>query len=257
MANEMGQAFDLTGKVAVVTGAASGIGTGIAEVLAEAGATIVIADQDIEGAQREVVKLTEAGHSADAVQVCLTDEASIVTACTEIKEKCGAPWILVNNAGVQDREPLLEATVVEWDRTLNINARGPFLMMREIANAMKGAGEGGRIVNVASNAALAPQVFGLTAYAASKGALLSLGTASAFELVEYGITVNTVMPGGVATPGAINARGPAPKGPANRPPPLGMCEPRDIGAAVLFFASPAARYVTNQAVCVDAGFSLT
>lgn len=249
--------FDLTSKVALVTGGASGIGTGITAMLAEAGATIVIADRDEAGARAQVTALAEAGHTAGAVRVDLADESSIVTACAATVERFGTPWILVNNAGVHDRELLLEATAGEWNRVLDINARGPFLMIREIGRAMVAAGSGGRIVNIASNAALAPQVMGLASYTASKGALLSLGTAVAFELVRHGITVNTVLPGGVATPGAMQARGPAPEGPARRPPPMGMCEPRDIGAAVLFFASPAARYVTNQAVTVDAGFSLT
>ena len=116
---------------------------------------------------------------------------------------------------------------------------------------------GGRIVNIGSNCVLAPMAVGHAAYASSKGALLSLSMTAAFELVEHGITVNTVLPGGVATPGSINASGPAPKGPANRPPPMGLSDPRDIGAAVLFFATPAAHRITNQFLAVDAGFSLT
>jgi NAD(P)-dependent dehydrogenase (short-subunit alcohol dehydrogenase family) len=91
----------------------------------------------------------------------------------------------------------------------------------------------------------------------SKGALLGLTRSSAFELAEHKITVNLLLPGGVGTPGAIAAKGPAVEGPARRRPPLGMCEPRDIGAAVYFFASPAARSVTNQTLAVDGGFSVT
>jgi NAD(P)-dependent dehydrogenase (short-subunit alcohol dehydrogenase family) len=90
-----------------------------------------------------------------------------------------------------------------------------------------------------------------------KGALLGLSRASAFELADFAITVNTVLPGGVATAGAIGAKGPAAEGPARRQPPLGRCEPRDIAAAVLFFASPAARYITNQVLTVDGGWSVT
>ena len=87
--------------------------------------------------------------------------------------------------------------------------------------------------------------------------MVGLAHASALDLVEQGITVNTVLPGGVATPGSIGAQGPAPDGPARRRPPLGMCEPRDIGAAVLFFASPGAARVTNQTLAVDGGWSVT
>jgi len=249
--------FNLSGKVALVTGGASGIGTGIAAVLAEAGATVVIADINGSSAERAAVTLTEAGHSAGAVHLDLADEASIVRGCAEVVSRYGAPWVLVNNAGLQDRELLLEGTAAEWDRINNVNARGPYLLIREVARAMVAAGQGGRIVNIASAALVGSIIKGLAAYTASKGALLALSRACALELVEYAITVNTVLPGGVATPGAIAAKGPPVEGPARRRPPLGICEPRDIGAAVLYFASPAARSVTNQVLAVDGGFSVT
>lgn len=249
--------FDLTGKIALVTGGASGIGVGIATVLAEAGATVVIADFNEVNGQREVGTLTASGHRAGFVRIDLAEEGSIVRGCAEVVEKFGAPWILVNNAGLQDRELLLESTAAQWDRMDAVNARGPYLMTREVARTMVAAGQGGRIVNVASAALIGSIVKGLAAYTSSKGALLGLSRASAFELAEHKITVNTVLPGGVATPGAIAAKGPAVEGPARRAPPLGRCEPRDIAAAVYFFATPAARYITNQVVAVDGGFSVT
>jgi NAD(P)-dependent dehydrogenase (short-subunit alcohol dehydrogenase family) len=249
--------FDLRGKVALVTGGASGIGTGIAAVLAEAGATVVIADRDDTGAKREAAALIEAGHKVGSVHIDLADEGSIVRGCAAVVSTYGTPWALVNNAGLQDRELLLEGTAAEWDRMNAVNGRGPFLMTREIARAMVAAREGGRIVNIASAALVGSLIKGLAAYAASKGALLALSRASALELAEHAITVNTILPGGVATPGAIGAKGPPAEGPARRLPPLGRCEPRDMGAAVLFFASPAARCVTNQVLSVDGGWSVT
>jgi len=249
--------FDLSGRVAIVTGAASGIGVGIAAVLAEAGATVVIADRDAAGAEREAAKLIAAGYKAGSVGIDLADEASIVSGSAKIVATYGVPWVLVNNAGLQDRELLLEGTAAHWDRMNAVNGRGPFLMTREIARAMVANAQGGRIVNIASTSLVGSVVKGLAAYVGSKGALLALSRASAFELVEYAITVNTILPGGVATPGAIGAKGPPPEGPARRRPPLGLCEPQDMGAAVLFFASPAARAVTNQVLSVDGGWSLT
>ena len=249
--------FGLTDKVAVVTGAASGIGAGIATVLAEAGATVVIADRDDQGSERQAAALADAGLQSVAISLDLADEDSVVTASADIISEVGVPWLLVNNAAVQDREPLLEATSSEWDRVHAVNVRGAFLLTREIARVMAAEQRGGRIVNIASNALRGGLVKGLAAYASSKGALAALSQVSAFELAKHQITVNTILPGAVITPGAINARGTVTDGPATRQTPFGFQEPREIGAAVLYFASAAARPVTNQVLAIDGGFSIS
>ena len=254
----MSGAFDLTGRVALVTGGAAGIGAGICELLAEAGARVVIVDRDEASARARV----EQGAADDFVAVDLAEEASIVAACAEVVGRHGVPWLLVNNAGLQHREMLLEGTLDHWERINKINGRAPFLMIREVARAMVAQGpdrpEGrGRIVNCASCGLVGQFVQGLAAYMASKGGLAALTTSAAFELAEHGITVNTVLPGGVGTPGAIGAEGPPPIGPGNRKPPLGNCTPRDIASAVLYFATPMARLVTNQVLAVDGGFTVT
>jgi NAD(P)-dependent dehydrogenase (short-subunit alcohol dehydrogenase family) len=249
--------FALGAQTAIVTGGAMGIGAGIAEALCGMGANVIIADRDLNAAQAQVTRITNAGFAAAAMEVDLVEESSVIHAVAAIIEQHGSPDILVNNAGVQDRQRLLDADAVEWDRTMDINARGTFLMVREVAKAMVAGGRGGRIVNIASAGVRHPMIHGLISYAASKNAVMGITQNAAFELARYGITVNAVLPGGVSTPGGRTARGPAPEGPALRGAPLGQCEPRDIGAAVAFLASPAARFITNQAITVDAGFMLT
>jgi NAD(P)-dependent dehydrogenase (short-subunit alcohol dehydrogenase family) len=259
MTQKISNLFGLAGKVAIVTGGASGIGAGIAEVLAESGATVVIADINADEAKAHATRLCDAGYSAGAVRIDMANEESIIEACAEIISRFGAPWALVNNAGIQHRELLLDSTAGHWDQIQAVNSRGPFLLSREVSRAMVAEGKGGRIINVASAALIGSVVPGLTAYTASKGALLALSNASAYELAEHRITVNTLLPGGVVTPGAMTATGPVPAGgPALRTPALGgLPAPRDMGAAVLFYASIAARYVTNQVLAVDAGWSVT
>lgn len=247
--------FSLSHKIAVVTGGASGIGAGISSVLAQAGAEVVIADINIELAAEKAGELRNEGLKASAVAIDLSDEASVKEASRRIVKEYGTPWVLVNNAGLQHRKLLFDTSGEEWDKTLDVNTRGPFFILRELGKAMADTGEGGRVINIASNAVLGSITRGHAAYASSKSALMGLTNAAALELAAYGITVNAILPGGVVTPGAIHATGPKPEGPAIRTPPLGLSEPEDIGAAVLFLASPAARKISNQAIAVDGGWT--
>ena len=243
----------LRGKVAFVTGAASGIGKGIAAVLADAGATIIVLDRDLPAAEAVAADL---GNGASAQFLDVTDEACVGTAIAALVERFGAPWLLVNCAGVQDRVRLLDSTAADWDRNYQVNLRGALFCLRDVAKAMIAAGAGGRIVNITSLAATTPVMAGLSAYSASKHGMLALTRSAALELLDHGITVNSVQPSAVGTAGARNASGPAPSGRITQEPPLGRVTTADIAGAVLYFASALAGRTTGQTLAVDAGYLL-
>ncbi len=253
----MNPLIDLSNKVCVVTGGSKGIGLAIASLLAKASARVVIADVDFTGAQQAADDLSAKGALVSALEMDVSNEDSILRFSQNLLEQFGSPWALINNADLQDRQHFLDTSAQEWDRLHGVNARGPFLLTREFARMMIANGQGGRVVNLASMVLRGGIVRGLVAYGASKGALLGLSQTTAYELAEHGITVNTVIPGGVATPGAIAAKGPPASGPGSRNVPLGRCEPKDIAWAVLYFVSPMARRVTNQVLAVDGGFSVS
>lgn len=249
--------FSLSGKWALVTGSAGGIGAGIALSLAQAGALVVVSDVNADGAHAKADELIAAGHKADWIAIDVADEASVIAACAELVCRHGAPWAIVNNAGIQDRQFIAEETAKGWDRIQAVNARGPFLVTRELGRHMAAAGRGGRIVNIASGVLAGMIVKSAAAYTASKGALAAFSSVAALEYAEFGITVNTVLPGAVMTPGTLGAAGPRPEGPGTRRAPFGLCEPEDIGLGVLYLVSPAARMVTNQIITIDGGFSIS
>lgn len=243
----------LAGKVALVTGGASGIGEGIARVLAEAGARVIVLDRNLPGAETVAASL---GGGAVARALDVADEAAVTASLADVVGQFGAPWLLVNCAGVQDRVALLDGTAADWDRNYEVNLRGAFFCLREVARAMIAGGVPGRIVNITSVAATAPTMIGLSAYSASKHGMLGLTRSAALELAEHGITVNSVQPGGVITPGALASNGPAPSGRASEEPPLGRVVPEQIAGAVLYFASALAARTTGQTLAVDAGYQL-
>jgi NAD(P)-dependent dehydrogenase (short-subunit alcohol dehydrogenase family) len=255
----LGRLFGLQGKVAAVTGAAEGIGREIAQHLAQAGARVAILDRNVAGAALVARDLNTAEGRAIAVEMDLGDEISIVEALGQTRRELGRLDILVNCAGIQNRELITETSADLWDLLQRINSRGLFLCLREAAKIMRAANDGGRIINISSMGSVHPIMPGLAAYNASKSAVNALTRSAALELSQDRITVNAILPGAVATAGASRAPGPAPSGRVVAGlPPLGrLAEPSDIAAAALFFAGAAGAAVTGQMLVVDAGYLLS
>ena len=243
--------LDLGGKVAIVTGAASGMGRETARYFAAAGAAVVCADWNGPGAEAIAAEL---GGTAIPVTVDVSDEASVVAMMDRVKTTFGRLDILVNNAALQNRALLTETSVDYWDKIQAVNLRGPFLCLREAARLM---GSGSAVVNISSTGAVHPMMPGLAAYGASKGGVSQLTRNAALELAAAGIRVNAVLPGGVMTEGGAAATGTVPSGRAITLPPLGrLGMPGDIAALVLFLVSPAASYITGQSFIADGGWLL-
>ena len=249
--------FALDGQVALVTGAGSGIGAATARLLAEAGAEVVCADLRLEAAEATAQAIQAGGGRASGAQVDVAEEASVTALFADVHAKHGGLDLLVNNAGIYPKHDFLEIDAAAWDRVQDVNLRGAYFCMREALKLMKRGG-GGRIVNVASIAALHPLIFDNSHYGASKAGVLALTRAVAMEFAEHGVRCNAVLPGAVATEGAAKhaASGHHTRGPLMAPGriPLGRAAaPEDIAAAVLYLASPASSYVTGHGLVVDGG----
>jgi len=250
--------FGLAGRVALVTGGASGIGRGIAGRLAEAGADVAVVDLDAERAAATATELATIGGRARGLGADVSDEEAVAETFRQISETLGVPTIVVNNAGIYPASPIAETAVADWDRVMAVNLRGPFLCTRAGARGMRAAGHPGTIVNVSSIESMHPSFVGMAHYGASKGGLNMLTRSAALEFAPDGITVNAVCPGGVATEGTRAAFGDGLKDQLEARIPLGrVATPAEIGGVVLFLASRAAGYVTGATLVVDGGYLIT
>ncbi len=255
--------FDLSGTTSVVTGAGRGIGRAVAELFAQAGAKVVVADIDATNAQAVADAIRANGGQAVAVASDVSNEASVRAMYAKAVEAFGSLDSVVHSAAVFPKYALLDITVEQWDSLHAVNLRGTMLVLREAIKVMKAAGRGGSIVNISSVSGEREVVFHNAAYGASKAGMTNLTRVAALEFGGDKIRVNAVLPGGTATEGAVAAskdmvqRGLELKGPMTQPGrvPLGMMgNPGDIAAACLFFASPASKQVTGQSLAVDGGF---
>jgi NAD(P)-dependent dehydrogenase (short-subunit alcohol dehydrogenase family) len=253
--------WGLDGKVAIVTGggaAGDGIGNGRAAaiLLAKAGARVVVADRDLQLARRTVEMIESVGGQASAVAVDVTRSADCAAMVQTAVERFGRLDVLDNNVGIGSRGSVVDLPEDEWRRVMQVNVETMFLAAKHAIPAMKRAG-GGAIVNVSSISALRPR--GLTAYTASKGAVIALTRAMAVDHGRDGIRVNCVAPGPVYTP-MVYAGGMTPAArERRRTASVLQVEGTgwDIGHAVRFLLSDYARYITGHTLVVDGGTTLT
>ncbi len=240
----------LSNKVAVVTGAGSGIGRAIAQRFARDGASVGVWDINGAAAEETVKLITDAGHTAIAVTADCSEEAQIKAAAEQTRKAFGQASILVNNAGIAPFTPYLDIDEELWDRVIRINLKGPHFVTRELLPAMLEAGWG-RVINITSSSTQT----GSPAqghYVASKGGLLGLTKALALEFAASGVTFNMVPPGFIDTPMAraapIDMDGYAKTLPMKR-----AGRPEEMAAACAYLASEDAAYVTGQTISVNGG----
>ncbi len=252
--------WGLEGKAAIVTGggaAADGIGNGRAAaiLLAKAGAKVVVADRDLKLAQRTVEMIESAGGQGTALEVDVTRASDCAALVKTAVERYGRLDLLDNNVGIGSRGSVVDLAEDEWRRVMQVNVETMFLVAKHAIPAMRRAG-GGAIVNVSSISALRPR--GLTAYTASKGAVIALTRAMAVDHGHEGIRVNCVAPGPVYTP-MVYARGMSPKARETRKNASVLKQEGsgwDIGHAVRFLLSDYARYITGHTLVVDGGTTI-
>lgn len=265
MESSLQQLINLSGKTAVVTGAAVGIGLAIAERLHEAGANVCMIDIDEPKLHEAADRLS--ARRPDSVYVYkadVADEAAVQASIDKANEHFGGVDILVNNAGIYPMQPLASMTADDFMRVMSVNTLSVFLFCKRVAADMIAAGKPGRIINITSIDAVHPSMVGLAHYDASKHAVWGFTKNIARELSEYNITVNALAPGGIATPG-VAAMSPSQPGvdPAiikqaqaqflAKIPMHRMGDPDEIARVALFMASDLSSYMTGSQVIVDGG----
>lgn len=254
----MSTSFDLSGQVAFVTGASSGLGAHFAQTLAEAGAKVVIgarrADRLVDLAGCIIAK----GGKALAVDLDVTDAGSITTAVAAAEDGLGPISILVNNAGIPPKDLSLEMEEAEWDSVMDTNLKGAWLMARAVGRRMVAHGNGGRIINIASVLGWRTVAKRVQSYAISKAGMVSLTETLALELGRDGILVNAIGPGYIKTELNTGFLESSYGQRIEKRTALGRFgEPTDLDGVLLLLASPAGAYITGSVIAVDGGLTLS
>jgi len=260
---------DLTGQVAIVTGAGRGMGRTHALTLAKAGAKVVVSDISLEGCEKVVKEIEKEKGGALAVKCDVSKKGEVEEMVKKTVEKWGKIDTLVNNAGICQFKPFLDLTEKEWDRTININLKGYFLCAQAAAkemakqkkparNASHSDAGGGVIINIAS-VVMGQQGIGMpniAHYCASKGGIVAMTEALAVELAPYNIRVNAISPGMIETPmiDPIKKDPQQEKATLARIPMHRVADAQEVSNLVLFLASDESSYMTGSTVVVDGGW---
>jgi NAD(P)-dependent dehydrogenase (short-subunit alcohol dehydrogenase family) len=251
--NDLVGLFSLRGRTALVTGASSGLGLHFARVLHGAGATVILAARRVERIEAEAARLGERAH---AVAMDVSDEASITAAFERLAGSHPPCDVVINNAGISGSSLVLQMDTEEWDRVVEVNLRGPFIVAREAARRLVAAKLPGSIVNIASILGLRVSP-GLAPYMASKAALIHLTRSMAWEFGRYKIRVNAICPGYFDT--EINSEflnTEYAQAMIKRTPQRRIGDLRDLTGPLLLLASDAGAFMTGEALIVDGGQSV-
>ena len=245
---------DLTGKVALITGASRGLGKAMAIALASAGARVALVARDADKLEETAAAVREAGGEAAVFRADVTDEGQVMQLEKEVAERAGRVQILINNAGVNVRKPITEFTLAEWRYVTDTSLTAAFLMCRSFVPHMKGTGYG-RIINMTSIMAHI-SLPGRAAYSASKAGLLGLTRALALELATDGITVLGISPGPFATEmNTVLMQNPEVNEQFLSSIPVGRWgKVEDIGKLALFLCSDDASFITGTDILIDGGW---
>ena len=250
--------FDLTGKVALITGAVHGLGMAMAKGLGNAGATIVVNNNSIEKLDEAVAEYKAAGLKAFGYVFDVTDEKSVIEAITKIEKEVGPIDILVNNAGIIKRTPIVDMEVVDFEAVIKVDLVGPFIVSKNVAKGMIQRG-GGKIINICSMMSELGRD-SVSAYAAAKGGLKMLTKNMATEWAKYNIQINGIGPGYFATsqtaPIRVNGH-PFNDFIISRTPAGRWGNPDDLQGAAIFLSSKASDFVNGHVIYVDGGILAT
>lgn len=251
----------MTNRVALVTGGAQGIGKGISKTLGTSGFRVAVADLNLAAAEATAAEIISGGGAAIAVQIDVTDTASVQAAVKTVTEQLGPVEIAVNNAGWDDFMKFLDTTEDFWDRILDINFKGALRITQAVVPGMIERGWG-RVINIGSDAGRVGSSLEAV-YSGAKGGIIAFTKTLAREVATKGVTANTVCPGPTDTPAlrkfADNAGQDAEKvisGMTRTVPMKRLAQPTDIAAAVAFFASDATDYITGQTLSVSGGLTM-